>query len=176
MAVRWNFKDTGKGVNRLKRVCVGLLLVLFLSTSLFSGCTAARKPVPGPTKTTPSTPTPARKVVRTTPEQQIADRVTREAAKVSGVRKAIAVVSGKTAYIGLDLNVKGTRDKEVKKEVARRVKTAEPGLATVHVTSDPDLVTRLRNIADGIKKGKPVSGFSSELAEIGRRIKPEMSS
>lgn len=160
----------------MRRLFVGLFLALFLSTGLFTGCTAARKPVPEPTKTTPSTPTPARKVVRTTPEQQMANRVTQEAMKVSGVRKALAVVSGKTAYIGLDLSVTGTQDKEVKKEVVRRVKTAEPGLATVYVTSDPNLVTRLRKVADGIKGGKPVSSFSSELAEIARRIKPEMSS
>jgi len=106
----------------------------------------------------------------------MADRVAREARKVSGVKEATVVISGRTAYIGLNLdpNVEKTRTTTIKKDVADRVKTAEPSLTSVNVTSDPDLVARLKRIADGIKRGKPVSSFSSELAEIGRRITPKM--
>lgn len=160
----------------MKRLLAGFVLALFLSTGLLAGCTPARKPAPGTRKITNTTPAPVRKPVRTTPEQQRAGRIAREATKVSGVRSATVVVSGRMAFIGLELNTRGARDREVKKEVARRVKAAEPTLTTVNVTSDPDLVTRLRRISQGIKSGKPVSSFSSELAEIARRIKPEMSS
>jgi YhcN/YlaJ family sporulation lipoprotein len=155
----------------LKKLLVGFLLTLFLSTCLITGCTPARKPAPRPTKTAP-TPTDRTKM---TPDKQRADRIAREATQIKGVRKTVVVVSGKTAFIGLDLETReGAASKRVKDQVARRVTTAEPSLKTVNVTADPDLVTRLRKVADGINKGKPVSSFSRELSEIGRRIEPKM--
>lgn len=155
----------------MKRMLVGLMLALFFSTCLSAGCTPAQKPAPSPTKTAPA-PTDETKV--TTTDKQKAERIAREATQVDGVRKAVVVVSDKTAYIGLDLkNKEGAAAQKVKDEVARRVKAAEPTLKTVNVTADPDLVTRLRKIADQINKGKPVSGFSRELTEIGRKIEPK---
>ncbi|NPV28620.1 MAG: YhcN/YlaJ family sporulation lipoprotein [Firmicutes bacterium] len=163
-----------------KRFLAGLLTAAFLVAGLLlGGCRPARKPAPSSPRATRQAPSPARKPAPTTPAEarRMADRVAREAAKVPGVRRATVVISGKTAFVGLDLkaNVEKTRTTAIKNEVVRRVKTAEPGITTVNVTSDPDLVARLRRIADGVKKGKPVSNFASELAEISRRIAPRTS-
>ncbi len=148
------------------------MFALFLCTCAAAGCTAARKPAPSPTETAPA---PTDNTNMTTTDKQKAERITQKATQVKGVRKAVAVVSDKSAFIGLDLeSVEGEADKSVKDEVAKQVKAAESSLETVNVTSDPDLVTRLRNIADGIDEGKPVTTFSEELAEIGRKIKVEM--
>lgn len=161
-----------------KRILGGLLLTIFLITgSLLGGCTPTRKPAPP--RVTRQAPRPARKPAPTTPSEArlMADKVAREVAKVPGVQRTTVVISGKTAFIGLDLkaNVEKTRTTAIKNEVVRRVKTAEPSLTTINVTSDPDLVARLRRISEGIKKGKPVSSFASELAEIDRRITPRTS-
>lgn len=111
----------------MKKLLVGFLLTLFLSTCLITGCTPARKPAPRPTKTAP-TPTDRTKM---TPDKQRADRIAREATQIKGVRKAVVVVSGKTAFIGLDLETReGAASKRVKDQVARRVTTAEPSLKT----------------------------------------------
>lgn len=163
-----------------KRFLAGLLTATFLVAGLLlGGCRPEQKPAPPSPRATRQTPSPARKPAPTTPAEarRMADRAAREAAKVPGVRRATVVISGKTAFVGLDLkaNVEKTRTTAIKNEVVRRVKTAEPGIATVNVTSDPDLVARLRRIADGVKKGKPVSNFASELAEISRRIAPRTS-
>lgn len=163
----------------MKKLLIGITLALFLCAGFATGCSPARKPAPSPTRTTPSTPStpsaPAKKITRTTTDKQKAERAAKEATKVPGVRKATVVISGRTAFIGLDLSAKeGTATTKVKSDVAKRVKAAEPSLTTVNVTSDPDLVTRLRKVAEGIKSGKPVSSFSSELTEIGRKIKPQM--
>ncbi len=163
-----------------RKLLAGLLTIMFLITGvLVEGCRPARKPAPSPAPKTRETPSPARKPAPRTPTEarQMADRVAREAAKVPGVRRATVVISGKTAFVGLDLkaNVEKSRTTAIKNEVVRRVTAAESGLTTVNVTSDPDLVARLRRIADGIKKGKPVSSFASELAEISRRIAPRTS-
>mgnify|MGYP002410582262 CR=1 FL=1 len=161
---------------KLKKLLVGFLLTLFISTCLLTGCTPARKPVPSPTRTAPTpTPGPTDRTKMTTSDKQRAERIAREATQIKGVRKTVVVVSGKTAFIGLDLEKReGAAVKRTKDEVARRIKAAEPTLKTVNVTADPDLVTRLRKIADGINKGKPVSSFSRELTEIGRKIEPKM--
>lgn len=160
-------------MKKIYSILLALSILIFCSTA---GCTPAKKPTPTvpPAKTTPTTP--ARKPATTmTAEQKMANRVATDVKKVSGVKKATVVVSGRTAYIGLTLepSVEKTKTTTIKNDVSRRAKAIEPGLATVHVTSEPDLVTRLDKIAASIKEGKPVSGFTSELTEIGRRIAPK---
>lgn len=158
----------------MKKLLAWFLLTLFMSTCLVTGCTPARKPAPAPS-TKKTAPAPTDKAKSATPDQRRAEKIAREATQVKDVRKSVVVVSGKTAYIGLDLeNRKGDTTTDIKDEVARRVKAAEPSIKTVHLTADPDLVTRLGKVADGINKGKPVSSFTNELAEIGRRIEPKI--
>ncbi|MGB9791273.1 MAG: YhcN/YlaJ family sporulation lipoprotein [Thermacetogeniaceae bacterium] len=162
----------------MKRVLKNLMIFFLVLVFGLSGCTASRKPEKKPasprTVQSPST-TPKTTAPSATSERAIAERIAREAVKVSGVREATVVISGRTAYIGLNLNpnVEKNRTATIKKTVADKAKAAEPSLVRVNVTSDPDLVARLKRIADGIKKGKPVSSFASELAEIERRITPK---
>jgi len=103
-----------------------------------------------------------------------ADAAVRAAVKVAGVRNATAVVSGNTAYIGLDLQ-QGMEKRSglIAREVAKRVKSSTTSLKLVYVASNPDLVRRVKQVADGMKQGKPVSNFSGDLMEIARRIRPQ---
>lgn len=92
---------------------------------IFGGCSAAKKPVT-PTPGAPITPkavTPAENE-----DKKIADRVTAEAKKVKEVRGAVAVVSGKNIYLGLDLdpNIEKSKRAEVEKTVLDQVKKMEP--------------------------------------------------
>ncbi|MGQ9511599.1 divergent polysaccharide deacetylase family protein [Thermodesulfitimonas sp.] len=85
------------------------------------------------------------------------------------------VLAGSTAYVGLDLKAgleKGAVAR-VKRDVAARLKRAEPRLTRVMVTTDPDTYTRIRRVQEGIAKGKPLSAFTSELREINWRMTPE---
>ncbi len=157
---------------RLLTLVLGVLLLL--GGPLLGGCQPAKKPLPSsPRATTPR----ATKKAPSQPSQArlAAERVAREVVKISGVQRATVVVSGRTAFIGLDLRSGVTKEETtaLKNEAARRAKKAEPGLKMVHVTADPDLVARLKRVADGIKQGRPVSSFASELAEIARRITPK---
>lgn len=162
----------------MKKVLSSLMVFLLVLVCGLGGCTAARKPEKKPaspkTVKTPAT-SPKTTAPSVTSERSMADRLAREAVKVSGVKDATVVISGRTAYIGLTLNpgVAKARTTAIKRDVANRAKAVEPSLIKVNVTSDPDLVARLKRIADGIKKGKPVSSFASELAEIERRIIPK---
>jgi YhcN/YlaJ family sporulation lipoprotein len=90
------------------------------------------------------------------------------------VNKATVVLSGRTAYVGLDIKA-GTekaRTDAIKRDVANRVKRAEPRLARVLVTTDTDTVTRLNRVASGMARGKPISAFTDEMREINRRMTP----
>ncbi len=145
-------------------VCVILLLGLSLLTS---GCgTTAKKPVQ---PTTPKVTTPATPAYPTATAKKAAS----EASNISGVNKATAVVASKRIYIGLDLkaDLGSQTSADVEKKVADQVKKMNPGY-TVVVTSDIDTVTRLKNVANGIAQGKPLTSFKNELQQIDTRLTP----
>jgi len=166
--------------NKMVRVVTILGLCVFMA----GGCAEkAKKPAPSPTpRPSVETPTPAKKPVSsmmTTQEaKRVADRLAKDAVKVEGVDKAAVVIDTTgprpNAYVGLNLKpeVKGEETNRVKMEVERKLKAAEPRLHSVNVTSDPDLVKRIRDIAMGIGQGKPISSFAAELRELGRRLTP----
>ncbi len=148
-----------------------LPLTVLLGVSLvFGGCAAVNKPV----TPSPGTPTTPRAVAPYT-AKQVADRVTAEAEKVTDVRDATAVVSGKNIYLGLDLrsNIERSKRADVEKIVLDRGKIIIPNY-TVSVTSDADTVTRIKKVAKGIAQGKPISSFNREIREIDNRVKTKV--
>jgi YhcN/YlaJ family sporulation lipoprotein len=157
--------------------CVPFLLVTaLLGSACLYGCQSSNQPMRKPALNTPAPRTKTTPAPSATSASAISDKCASQAATVSGVRSATVVISANTAYCGLTLNsgVSKSRTDAIKREVATKIKQAQPSLVTVSVTSDPNLVQRLRKVADGIKAGRPVSSFTSELAEIARRITPTM--
>lgn len=150
--------------------------ILLGSSLVFGGCTAAKKPMP------PAQQAPAGQNNITAPKntaqnqnypRDVVDRVVKEANKVEGVRGSSAVVSGRNIYLGLDLNanLEKNRSAQVERNVLAQVKKVEPNY-TVMVSSDVDIVTRIKRVGQGISQGKPISSFTKELEDIGTRIKP----
>lgn len=164
-------------MKRIEKPAV-LAIVLLIGLLTVTGCNALRKPVP---ENTPETQVPAPSELSREPmptDSKEVDRMATElanaAGRVSGVNGATVVIAGTTAFVGVDQKA-GLEEKEterIKREVSNEVKAAEPRLTAVHVSSDPDTVTRLRQIAKGIADGEPVSAFDQELAEIVKRISP----
>lgn len=156
--------------------CILILLTVF--SLALGGCSMSRKPAPKPAPPSKMAPTP-----RTTPAPKpavpaahtLATKLARAAEKVDGVKSATVVVSGSTAFVGLETktNIKAGRTNEIKTKVADEVKKGDSRIKTVNVTTDPNLITRLKKIAEGIRTGKPISSFTSELTEITRRITPK---
>ncbi|MGB9802833.1 YhcN/YlaJ family sporulation lipoprotein, partial [Desulfofundulus sp.] len=145
-------------------------------------CTIARKPAPpspaapGPAPTAPGPAATAPRPLPTTPAEahRLATKLAAEAEKVPGVRKATVVLTGNTAIVGLELKpgVGRGRTAAIKDEVARRVRAADKRVTTVLVTTDPDVVARIRRVAAGVSRGAPVTSFNREIQEIIRRITP----
>lgn len=89
-------------------------------------------------------------------KQAVTDRVVNTAANIQGVTHATAVVSGRDAVIGLDIN-KGTKNRAmIEREVANAVKKANPGYS-VHVTADRTLHQRIRTLNSQVRSGHPSS-------------------
>jgi YhcN/YlaJ family sporulation lipoprotein len=150
-----------------------MFIVLLIGGYLVAGGCAktSNNPVPPPsTPTTPEATTPTPDTYPTGVSNQAAE----EAGKVAGVYKATALVSGDMIYIGLDLkaNLDKTMSAAAEKNVTDQVKNIEPSY-TVIVTSDVDTVTRIKNIAQGIAQGQPLSSFTNEIAIIATRLTPK---
>ncbi len=111
---------------------------------------------------------------RDSDHQDIADRLVRIALEDPNVIDATAVVLGKFAVVGIDLPAKldSTGTGSIKYSVAQALKK-DPKGANAIVTSDPDTLQRLREMAASIRAGQPIKGIADELADIVNRLIPQ---
>lgn len=107
--------------------------------------------------------------------REIAKRLVTLANDVPGVRGATAIVAGDYAVVGIDVDKDLDRSRvgTIKYSVAQALKN-DPYGANAAVTSDPDIVQRLKNMGNKIRRGQPLSGVANELAAIVERIVPEV--
>jgi YhcN/YlaJ family sporulation lipoprotein len=169
----------------MKRTLIASTLVLCLIFAL-SSCSISKKPAPKPappakmtptpqtpTPTDPTTPIPDRKPA--TPAHTQASKLAQAAEDVEGVKAATVVITGSTVLVGLETEpgIEDEKTEDIKKRVIETIKKADNSIKTVSITTDPNLITRLKKIAKGIKEGKPISSFTDELAEITRRMTPK---
>jgi YhcN/YlaJ family sporulation lipoprotein len=107
--------------------------------------------------------------------QQTANRLTGLAESVPQVNDATAVVLGKYALVGIDIDADIERSQvgTIKYSVGEALKN-DPHGANAIVVSDPDLYARIREAGEDIKKGEPVRGILNELADITGRVIPEV--
>ena len=156
--------------NKRKVVFMVLSAILLLSVIMGAvGCAPVRRPGPVQPSPTPQ-PTPAVPVRESAKAEELAKKIS----DLKNVNSATVVLSGKSAWVGVDLAAKleNKMTNQMKNEITSLVKKEEKNINKVYVTADADTVSRLRNIARDIADGKPVSGFINELNEIGRRITP----
>ncbi len=111
-----------------------------------------------------------------------ADGIERSLEQMTGVRNATVVVNGNTAYVGVDTDrATGTNVSygnandvsAVKSACAQRVRSANPNIKTVYVSTDANFTDRLRRVGEGIRTGSPVSTFRNELNALIRGLTPD---
>lgn len=163
------------------RVLSLLLIMIFIS-----GCQAANE---APRDNNPDNPNQQVRVKQTIPRaeeqkqqkfdnqsaQEVARRLARITAKVPGVNDAAVIVLGRTAIVGIDVDAAMDRSRvgTLKYSVAEALRE-DPFGASAIVTSDPDIMQRLREISADLSRGRPISGFAEELADIMGRIMPQL--
>ncbi len=112
-----------------------------------------------------------------------AERLARSCEAVRGVDSATCVISGNTAYVGIDTDGDLTGRNiaygnandlaAVKSQCAQKVKAANPQIQTVYVSTDANFFDRLRRISNGTRNGNVVDNFRNELNELVRGLTPE---
>ena len=107
--------------------------------------------------------------------QEISERLVELASSVPNVNDATAIVLGKYAIVGIDINKNLERSEvgSIKYTVGESLRH-DPYGARAIVIADPDLNARLKEISVDIKAGKPVQGIMNELADIAGRLMPEI--
>ncbi len=147
------------------------LTVLALVIASLAGCMPMRRPAPTPTPNTPVAPQPDQQNVQAT----VADRVVKLVNAMPEVKSSYALVVGNVAMVGVDLRdqLSGDKENELKSRISANTKKEIPELAEVWVTSDPDLVTRIRDLAGRISRGEPITGFFDEITNIAKKLQPQ---
>lgn len=108
-------------------------------------------------------------------------RIANIANKIEGVNHATVIVLGNVALIGLSLypempprdenNIPKVR--KIESQVEKEVGKAESKIAMISVTSDPDLVVRIQEIAGGLRNGEPLSDYWNEIGDLLQRTSPK---
>ncbi len=107
--------------------------------------------------------------------QEISKRLVKLATSIPNVKDATAVVIGRYAIVGIDVNAKIDRSQvgSIKYSVAESLKKDPYGAKSV-VVADADTTQRLREIQEDINKGRPIQGIMEELADVAGRLMPEV--
>lgn len=107
--------------------------------------------------------------------QEISKHLVSLASSMPNVNDATAVVLGKYAIVGIDVDKNLDRSEvgSIKYSVAEGLKHDPHGARAV-VVADPDINARLREIYADIQNGKPIQGIMNELADISGRLMPEI--
>lgn len=152
-----------------RKIITLFVLIMVTAAVMISACSPARRPGPAEPEQDMQTPRMEQANPETAKARQIAERVDRD---IQEINSASVVISGNQAWIGEDAAANMQVTDQVKDRISALVKEMDQSVDTVYVTADADTVTRIRNIADDIAAGKPISGFINELNEIAGRITP----
>lgn len=109
--------------------------------------------------------------------QEIASHLVEIASSVPNVYDATAVVLGKFAVVGIDVDSKLERSRvqTIKYSVAESLQH-DPYGANAIVIADADTFERLKQMRKQIEDGRPVTGILDELAQIVGRLVPDVPS
>ena len=168
----------------------GFFLLIFLLSVLLLGCQAAEKK---PLKT----PSQDKNSISASDRRVLADRLSRLATQVEGVQKATVVISevtladnaansskmgtvgnvnpdrsdvdisGMIVMLGISINNQ-LDEEQTKAAVQKKLKASDKRISQVLVTSDPELVKKINEVAAGIIKGEPIAKQQMNLLELGR--------
>jgi YhcN/YlaJ family sporulation lipoprotein len=107
--------------------------------------------------------------------KQVAAHLEQLAKGIDGVTNAHCVVFGNTAIVGIDVDGKLDRSRvgTIKYSVAEAFHKDPYGIDAL-VTADMDLSQRINEIGADIKRGKPITGFAEEMADIIGRLIPQI--
>ncbi|CAG9614706.1 hypothetical protein BACCIP111899_03939 [Bacillus rhizoplanae] len=152
--------------------CICLLLLASCSTKKNNN---AASPSPTSNAKLISTKNEANQDVTYKSDEKVADHLAKLASSVPGVNDATAVVLGRYAVVGIDVDAKLDRSRveTIKYSVAESLKH-DPLGANAVVVADIDTYQRLKEMGKQIKEGNGGKGVLDELAAIVGRVMPQV--
>lgn len=140
----------------------------------------------------PEAPQPETTGLTTSDRRVISDRLSKQAKQVEGVENATVVLSeqlqndavtpsptpgqtqvqGIVAMVGITVK-SGSDSDQVKAEVADKLKASDKRVSHVLVTTDPNLVKKINDVAAGLIDGKPFQTMKDEVNAINQQIKKD---
>jgi hypothetical protein len=186
------------GVVNLKKLTAILLCAFLCASLIISGCgQTAKKPAVPENTTDTQMNTPQQ--TDDAEKRVMATRFSNLATGVNGVTKATVVVSsvdsgeartstppGPTtipdatfetmvAMVGLNLDSKIAQDKtkemSVKDEVKSKIMADNQKISEVLVTTNPDMIKKLQDVAAGVIQGKPMQSYAQDIEELNKNIR-----
>ncbi|OEH93905.1 YhcN/YlaJ family sporulation lipoprotein [Bacillus solimangrovi] len=108
---------------------------------------------------------------------EIAKHLVELSTSVPNVNDATAIVTGKYAIVGIDVDKETDRSHvgSIKYSVAEALQQ-DPYGARAIVVADPDSLERLKGIQRKVSDGHPISAFTEELSAIIGRVIPQVPS
>jgi len=102
--------------------------------------------------------------------QDIANQLT----AIEPVRNCNVLLTDNNAYVAVSTkngeDLEGSQD--VKNRIAEQVKAMRPNVQNVHVSANPDFVSRINGYMQDMQAGKPVSGMMEEFNTMVQRMFP----
>lgn len=150
-------------------------------------------PTPPPAPTTPTVPeapgggtvpgaqapgaqAPGAAPAAQSPAAARAEALAQVAEGVEGVRGAWVVVAGQTALVGIDPADESDRNPRrngaLEQRVAAALDRSGHGIENAYVTTRPDLIQRIQNMAVAIRAGAPMERFQAEVAKLIAELAP----
>lgn len=101
---------------------------------------------------------------------------------MSGVSSPIGeipnVTSGRlVVMVGLNLNEASMKDQsmenKIKEEVKSKIRQSDQKVSEVLVTTNPDMIKKLQDVAAGVIQGKPLQSYAQEITELDKGIRTQ---
>jgi YhcN/YlaJ family sporulation lipoprotein len=158
-----------------KSFCAALVLLVLTMAGL-SGCAGkTSSPAPGNGRSQAQGTGTGTSLPDGSNSGSVSNHLEKLARGVAGVQGANCVVFGRYAIVGIDVDpaMERSRVGTVKYAVAEAFRRDPHGIDAL-VTADIDLAQRIREIRTDIRHGRPVAGFTEELADIAGRLIPQI--
>lgn len=147
----------------LRFIYIILIFIFFIS-----GCSGQKENLPKPQ----SNPKPLNgSMINRNIENDKAKNIANSILKTPGINKAVVVLNGTTALVGLNVNKSINTENNYKRISEQKVVEIDGNITNIEVTTDDTMYKRISKLNEDIKNGKPLGGIIEEFMGLIRRTK-----
>ncbi|WP_261132044.1 YhcN/YlaJ family sporulation lipoprotein [Bacillus sp. Marseille-Q3570] len=107
---------------------------------------------------------------------RVAEKAAEKIEAMKQIEDANVFVTNENAYVAAQftpaVKTEGEVTKEIEQEISKRVKSTDPDINNVFVSTNPEFFDRSQTYAEKFGQGEPVQGLFDEFNETIRRVFP----